>query len=384
MEPICFGGPPLTGHSIMAARLDNADIFELMSAATAIVAASDLEAILDELVATAVTTTGARYGALGVIGGHRTLSEFHHLGMDLEIVARIGHLPIGEGVLGTLIRTGETLRLDDLTEHPDSVGFPPGHPPMGSFLGVPVSAGDRIFGNLYLTDKPGGFTEADEAVVEGLATLAGSAVNTARLNERINELAIVAERERIARDIHDSIIQDLFGLGLGLQGLAMRIDAPAAKELNSTVDKIDEVITELRSLIFDLSHPGRIDETARGSMKRLLDRIAEPYKASVKLNMTVEELPESRFTDDIRHIIQESVSNALRHSEASRVTVDIDSFQDCVVLSISDDGIGFDPDSAERGLGLSNLEARVHRLEGDFSIRSEHGSGTVVEVRIPL
>lgn len=365
-------------------RLDNRDIFELMHAATAIVEASDLEAILDELVATAVTTTGARYGALGVIGGHGTLAEFHHLGMTPGAVARIGHLPIGRGLLGTLIRTGEPLRLDEITDHPDSVGFPPGHPPMGSFLGVPVKAGNQIYGNLYLTDKPGGFDEADQSLVEGLAILAGSAINTAKLNERINELAIVGERERIARDIHDSIIQDLFGLGLGLQGLAMRIDARAAQELNQTVDKIDDVITELRSLIFDLSHPGRIQETAHGSMKRLLDRIAEPYDATVTLNMTVEELPESRFTDDLRHIVQESVSNALRHSGAARVTVDIDAFGDALVLSITDDGEGFDPDSAVRGLGLGNLEARVHRLNGELTIRSEPGAGTVVEARIPL
>ncbi len=368
----------------MPSRLDNRDIFELMSAATAIVEASDLDAILDELVATAVTTTGARYGALGVVGGHGTLSEFHHLGMKQDVVARIGHLPIGKGVLGTLIRTGESLRLREITDHPDSVGFPPGHPPMGSFLGVPVTAGGQIFGNLYLTDKPGGFDEADQALVAGLAILAGSAINTAKLNEQINELAIVAERERIARDIHDSIIQDLFGLGLALQGLAMRIDARAAHELNARVDKIDDVITQLRSLIFDLSHPGRIQETAHGSMKRLLDRLAEPYDATVTLNMTVDELPESRFADDLRHIVQESVSNALRHSGASRVTVDIDAFNDLLVVSITDNGTGFDPDSAVRGLGLGNLEARVQRLDGELWIRSGAGTGTLVEARIPL
>ncbi len=368
----------------MTSKLEYRDIFGLMSAATSIVEASDLAAILEELVATAVTTTGARYGALGVIGGHGTLSEFHHLGMEPSTVARIGHLPVGKGVLGTLTRTGEPLRLDEITDHPDSVGFPPGHPPMGSFLGVPVKAGNQIYGNLYLTEKPGGFDAADQSLVEGLAILAGSAINIAKLNERINELAIAGERERIARDIHDSIIQDLFGLGLGLQGLAMRIDARAAHELNVTVDKIDEVITQLRSLIFDLSHPGRIQETAHGSMKRLLDRIAEPYEAAVTLNVTVDELPESRFTDDLRHIVQEAVSNALRHSGAKRVTVDIDAFGEYLVVSVTDDGAGFDPDSVERGLGLGNLEARVRRLEGQLSIRSEQGSGTVVEARLPF
>ena len=119
-------------------------------------------------------------------------------------------------------------------------------------------------------------------------------------------------------------------------------------------------------------------------MKRLLDRLAEPYDATVSLNMTVDELPESRFTDDLRHIVQESVSNALRHSGARRVTVDIDAFNELLVVSVTDDGTGFDPDSVVRGLGLGNLEARVHRLDGELSIRSEHGTGTVVEARIPF
>ena len=102
------------------------------------------------------------------------------------------------------------------------------------------------------------------------------------------------------------------------------------------------------------------------------------------VHVTVDEFPESRFADDLRHIVQESVSNALRHSGASRVTVDIDAFGDFLVLSITDDGGGFDPDSVVRGLGLGNLEARVHRLDGELSIRSEQGSGTVVEARIPF
>lgn len=354
-----------------------------MRSAASIFEAADLEAILDRVVATAVMTTGARYGALGVIGGHGTLSEFHHRGMDPGAAARIGHLPVGRGVLGTLTRTGETLRLDEITDHPDSVGFPPGHPPMGSFLGVPVAAGGSIFGNLYLTEKLGGFTIEDESVIEGLAVLAGSAINTARLRSRVNELAIVGERERIARDIHDSIIQDLFGMGLGLQGLSMRIEGPGAQDLNRYVDQIDGVITRLRSLIFDLSHVDSAGESAKAAIRRQLDRLSEPFETPVTLNMSVDQFADSTLTDEIRHIVQEAVSNALRHSGGKTVTVDIDGFADSVVVTVTDDGSGFDQESVTRGLGLGNLEARLRRLNGELAIRSEDGTGTVVEARIP-
>lgn len=366
----------------MTYRLDTTELFDLMRSATSIFEASDLEAILDRVVVTAVMTTGAKYGALGVIGGHGTLSEFHHRGMDPGAAARIGHLPVGRGVLGTLTRTGETLRLDEITSHPDSVGFPPEHPPMGSFLGVPIAVGDSMFGNLYLTEKSGGFTVEDEHIIEGLAVLAGSAINTSRLRSRVNDLAIVGERERIARDIHDSIIQDLFGMGLGLQGLSMRIDGPASKDLSLYVDQIDGVITRLRSLIFDLSHQGT-DESAKTAIRRLLDRLAEPFNTAIALNMSVDRFSDAGLTDEIRHIVQEAASNALRHSGGKTVTVDIDAFPDSVWVTVADDGSGFDPDSVSRGLGLGNLEARLKRLQGELTIRSEDGKGTVVEARIP-
>lgn len=254
---------------------------------------------------------------------------------------------------------------------------------MGSFLGVPVAAGGSIFGNLYLTEKLGGFTIEDESVIEGLAVLAGSAINTARLRSRVNELAIVGERERIARDIHDSIIQDLFGMGLGLQGLSMRIEGPGAQDLNRYVDQIDGVITRLRSLIFDLSHVDSAGESAKAAIRRQLDRLSEPFETPVTLNMSVDQFDDSTLTDEIRHIVQEAVSNALRHSGGKTVTVDIDGFADSVVVTVTDDGSGFDQESVTRGLGLGNLEARLRRLNGELAIRSEDGTGTVVEARIP-
>lgn len=358
--------------------------FMLLRSAADIVEAADLETLLDELIMTAVVTTGAKYGALGVLGDSGHLSEFHHKGMSDELAARIGHLPVGKGVLGTLIRKPEPLRIPELSDHPDSVGFPPGHPPMGAFLGVPIAVGETVFGNLYLTDKPGGFTEEDEAAVLGLAVLAGSAVNTARLNERLNRLAVVEERERIARDIHDSIIQDLFGMGLGLQGMSAQIDPPLNERLRESVVRIDELIGRLRSLIFDLVHTEPNEPSARSSLAKLLEQLAAPFPTSVRLNMEVEHLADKRLLEDVRHIVKEATSNALRHAGADSVIVDIDRFKDQMVISVTDDGNGFKPDSVARGLGLDNLAARVERLGGTFGIRSGTDVGTVVEVTIPL
>ena len=153
----------------------NLDLTALIAAASEVVGESDLVDVLNKTVETAMQLTGAQYGAMGVIGEHGTLIEFLHQGMDSEVAAKVGPLPTGKGVLGALIRDAQPIRLDRISEHPDSYGFPDHHPVMDSFLGVPIRLGDQVFGNLYLTEKDGGpFTEDDERVVASLALVAGS------------------------------------------------------------------------------------------------------------------------------------------------------------------------------------------------------------------
>ena len=136
--------------------------------------------------------------------------------------AAIGNLPEGHGILGLLIVDAKPLRLPDLKEHPDSYGFPPNHPPMQSFLGVPIRVRDQVFGNLYLTDKKSSevFTDVDEELVVGLAAAAGVAIENARLHTKLHELALVEDRERIARDLHDTVIQRLFATGMACRAPA--------------------------------------------------------------------------------------------------------------------------------------------------------------------
>jgi signal transduction histidine kinase len=230
----------------------------LVEGAASVARQVDLSSLLRSTVEIAMELTGARYGALGVLGDHGGLADFIHVGMSDDTATAIGSPPSGDGVLGTIATTGKTIRLDHIEEHADSVGFPHHHPPMQSFLGVPVRIGDQVFGNLYLTDKDGGFTEDDEILVEFLAITAGSAVSTLGLQERLRRAALLEDRERIARDLHDSIIQDLFAVGLGLQSASSKVTTKpddVRMRLDEAVERLDETIGALRRFIFDLRPP---------------------------------------------------------------------------------------------------------------------------------
>src|SRR5918993_5677482 len=189
----------------------------------------DLPAMLERIVEAAVELVGATYGALGVLDDSGTrLAQFITVGIDDETHRAIGDLPEGHGILGLLIVDAKPLRLPDLSEHPDSYGFPPNHPPMRSFLGVPIRVRDEVFGNLYLTDKTSAevFTDIDEELVVALAAAAGVAIENARLHNLVREMALLEDRERIARDLHDTVIQRLFATGLRLQAAARLSQRP--------------------------------------------------------------------------------------------------------------------------------------------------------------
>ena len=356
----------------------------LTRAVASLVAMTDLEDLLRRLVETACDTTGARYAALGVVGEHNTLIEFVHEGMDPDTVARIGHLPRGHGVLGTLIRDHATLRLDRLSDHPDSVGFPEHHPPMEHFLGVPVGTGERAVGNLYLTEKDGGFDADDQTIVEALAAIAAVAVEQTRLRSRLGEMAVLEDRQRIGRDLHDSIIQDLFGTGLQLQGLASGpVDQPTRHGLIEAVSRIDETIDSLREIVSDLDRPVK-DGTFGDTLQSHLSRLAEPYQVTVGVSVEPAglELPDQAVAS-VQPMITEAVSNALRHSASQVIDVRVEMLGDRLVIAVVDQGSGFDPDQVDAGMGLKNLSQRATALGGHVDIRSVGGVGTVVELLIP-
>ncbi len=201
--------------------------------------------------------TGARYGALGVLNDDRTaLVEFLTVGLEAEQEARIGTRPTGEGVLGLLITDPRPLRLASIASHPGSYGFPPHHPPMTSFLGVPIKVRGEVYGNLYLTDKVGWseFTADDEALVAALALAAGVAVENTRLHQRSQEVAVYEDRDRLARDLHDTVIQRLFAVGLSLQSIAtIAGSSEFAQRLETAISDLDDTIRQVRSTIYELS-----------------------------------------------------------------------------------------------------------------------------------
>jgi signal transduction histidine kinase len=528
----------------------------LLDAVLAIGAGLELDGTLQRIIETAVKLVDARFGALGVLGDAGGLSKFVYVGIDPETRAHMGHLPEGKGLLGLLIDRPEPIRLPDLTEHPASVGFPPNHPPMRSFLGAPVRVRDAVFGNLYLTEKRGGaeFTADDEVVLQGLAAAAGVAVENARLFEearmrerwqqasaevnahllggasgddamrlivdRVRELStsdcavimlvsgaprdrlvvraaagehgeelvgstiattesaiadvvatgtptlipdlahvlpdglgiatdrygpalavplgaanrvsgvllalrnkggqqfdeervpllgsfadqtalaleladkqrtqrqldLLADRDRIANDLHDHVIQRLFATGMRLQGGIRRITDPEARRrVLTSVQELDETVQEIRTAIFDL-HTSE-DDSGVSLRRRLLDTVAElsadtPVSPSIRIDGAVDTLVQDQtVAEHAVAVLREAVSNALRHARASEIVVTVEA-ADNLIIDVVDNGVGI-PAGAARS-GLLNLERRAAKCGGTLTIGPGAQGGTRLTLRVPL
>ncbi len=358
---------------------------ELLDAAAQVSEQGELHGLLESLVEIAMGLTGASHGALGVVGPHGFLVDFIHRGIDKESAQRIGHLPLGMGVLGAITR-GETVRTDDLSAHPDSTGFPVHHPAMESFLGVPLRTRTELFGNIYLADKPGGFTEEDQATIETLSIIAGSAVANVRIHRRLRDAAVAEDRARIARDVHDDIIQDLFAVGLSLQGLADSMEGTPEQQdiVRTQVARVDDCITSLRQFIFNLRQPSSHTRDLEIEVSELVEELAEPYSAEVEV--AVDAMVDgfgNDLADAVLHIIKEATSNALRHSESPVVRVLVTGGFNNLSVSVIDHGRGFDVDADHTGMGLSNLRQRAAEVGGDLAVQSS-GSGTTVTLVLPI
>jgi signal transduction histidine kinase len=366
---------------------------QLLDAVLTVGSDLDLPAMLERIVQAAVDLVDARYGALGVLDDARArLAQFITVGVDDETHAAIGHLPEGHGILGLLIVDAKPLRLPDLREHPDSYGFPPHHPPMRSFLGVPILVRDEVFGNLYLTDKTSAevFTDVDEELVVGLAAAAGVAVENARLHARVQELALLEDRERIASDLHDSVIQRLFATGLSLQGAAGLIrtnPAAAADRVEGAVDDLDLTVKQIRSTIFGLEPMGRARQS--GVRSQVLDLVQDVgpalgFEPTVLFDGPVDTATPEGLAGDLLATLREALSNVARHARASRVDVAVTVDDATLVLRVADDGVGPPAPDGPRGHGLDNMAARAARRGGSFDIRTASTHGTVVEWSVPV
>ncbi|SIR87200.1 Histidine kinase-like ATPase domain-containing protein [Micromonospora avicenniae] len=522
----------------------------LLDAVVGISTDLDLHSTLDRIVAAACRLAGARYGALGIIGADRELTDFITYGIDAGTRARIGDLPHGRGVLGLLIADPRPVRMPDITRHPQSYGFPPNHPPMHSFLGVPVRIRDQVFGNLYLAEKQGAaeFTDDDEEIVAALAAAAGVIIENARLfavahrrerwlaaaaeitgvllgevrrtdalrliarrarevagaevamvllyddeagvftvevvdgaaasgelvgavlaaadtdfvepvtrrrqavveslakaapwpspvgtgpalispltagdalhgvlviayppgqqagsdvegtllatfagqaalaleraraQEERELLVVLEDRERIARDLHDVVIQRLFAMGLQLQTVAPLAGRPDVRQrLNATVDDLDSTIRDIRRAIFELRTP--MTAALRTEIRDLVASSAEAlgFRPELELTGPVDSAVPDGLRPDLLAVLNEALSNVVRHARASQITVVVDVRDGELVVQVADDGVGTDPARA-RG-GLVNLRERAERYGGTLRIDQAEPSGTVLLWRVPL
>jgi two-component system, NarL family, sensor histidine kinase DevS len=349
----------------------------------------DLHTVLHTIIEAAAELVEASYGALGVLDESGTrLSDFITVGIDDAAHTAIGHLPEGHGILGLLIIDPKPLRLPDLREHPDRFGFPANHPPMKSFLGVPIAVRGKVFGNLYLCDKAGGdvFTDVDEELAVGLASAAGIAIENARLHARVAELATLEDRERIARDLHDTVIQRLFAIGLSLQAtLRLVSDSTVSARLLSAVDDLDTTVRDVRAAIFEL-HTVRLP--GRSVRQELVQLCAESARALgfepvIRFDGPIDTAVDDSLADDLFAVTREALTNVAKHAQAKAVEVSLVVRNRALSARITDNGVGFTDESAV-GRGVENMRTRAALLDGTFEIRRLDTGGTELSWQVPL
>lgn len=369
---------------------DPAKLRRVLEATLLLEADLDLPILLRHIVGEARAMTNARYGALGVLDANGTaLSEFVTVGMEAEEEARIGARPTGRGVLGQLITDPRPMRSAQLQTLESSFGYPAGHPPMTSFLGVPIIVRDEVYGNLYLTDKIGWseFTGDDEALIGALAVAAGIAIENARLHARVQQVAVYEERDRVARDLHDTVIQRLFAVGLSLQSMASNPTVDLNRErLTKTIADVDDTIRQVRTSIFELGSDG-MGQGARDQVLALL-RELRPVVGS-EITASFDGPIDTALPDAVREnlvaVIREAVTNVGRHAGASATSVAIDLSDGCCRLVVTDNGCGFSPtEQVSGGLGLGNLRRRAEKLHGQLTIEHPDAGGTELIWRVPL
>ena len=349
----------------------------------------NLTSLLSHIVRTASELVNAQYGAIGVLTpAGDELNEFITYGVDDETRAAIGPIPRGRGLLGVVIREGHPVRVDHLSGDPHTVGFPANHPPMDRFLGAPIATRDgHIWGNLYVTEpRHGGpFTRDDEVLLATFGRAAGLVIDQAMLRQHLAELALTEERERLARDLHDSVIQRLFAVGLGLQlSLTKEMDPDVRSRIDSALDELNETIHDIRTTIFDIDRERTPEDSLHDRIARMVAEVDNRLGVEARLHWAItDEFPVSNHV--AHHTVQairEMLSNVVRHSEAGHITVEVTGDETHLRVRVRDDGVGMS-NASPHGRGLRNIRSRAEDLNGACVITSDEETGTVVtwEVR---
>ncbi len=351
----------------------------------------ELGTVLQLIVERVSELVRARYAALGIVDSVGVIERFVTVGISADDRERIGHLPGGHGLLGLIVREGRAFRIPEISDHPDSAGFPRHHPAMHSFLGVPITVKGASVGNLYLTDKIDAteFSEDDQNLVEMFALHAGIAIENARLHEQVQRLAIVEERERIAKDLHDGVIQSIYAVGLSLEDMpeVMEEDPGEARvRIDRAIDALHMTIRDIRNFIMGL-RPELLDQhDLVGSLLALAEEVRLNSMVEVETSIDADAaavLPEHARAP-VFHITREALSNVLRHSHATRASIALRREGPSVQLEINDNGNGFDPGEERESThqGLTNMAGRAGRHGGRLRVESAAGAGTRIIVTL--
>ena len=370
----------------------------LIQAGLVLASELSLPAVLQKMVELACVVADARYGALGVLGEDGRLSDFITHGVTDNQRRAIGNLPVGEGILGVLITEAYPLRLQRIQDDQRSVGFPANHPPMTSFLGVPVSVRGRVYGNLYLTEKRDApeFTLEDERAVVTLAAQAGVAIENARLFAEAQERLAIEARHRLAGELHDSVSQALFSMTLetGAAQLALQTEGTdlvddVGRRLTRLRELTENALAEMRALIFELRPEALREEGLPAAIRKHTQAVAA--RADLVIDV---ETPEhwlslaADLEEQLYRTAQEALTNVVKHADARHAWVKLHLAVGTprgMLLEVSDDGIGFDPARSRPGhLGLKTMQQRVERLGGSLVVRSTPGNGTCIQALVPL
>ncbi|HEY5611937.1 MAG TPA: GAF domain-containing sensor histidine kinase [Thermoanaerobaculia bacterium] len=375
-------------------RRQNQELLALHGAGLDVASELALDAVLEKVVEQARNLVGARYGALSVINREGWIESFVTSGISDEARTAIGPPPVGHGLLGVVLREGQTLRMKDLTKDPRSHGFPPNHPPMKSLLAVPILCREPFVGNLYLAEKNGAdaFTADDQETLGRFAVQAAIAIDNAHLHRKAGDLAVAQERLRIAHEMHDGLAQVLGYVNTKVQAAKEYLKTSRPDEANDQLEQLAvaarNAYADVRQAIVGLRTLPESRISLIEALQEYVDRWKEQSGISTQLIIDGSFTLEPRTELQLIRIVQEALTNVRKHAKATTARVDLRARDGVLVVTVRDNGIGFDPATSRRGefprFGLPTMRERAEATGGTLQIEATPGGGTVIEARIPL
>lgn len=375
-------------------KRQNRELLALHSAGLDVTSELALDVVLKKVVEQARALVGSKYGALSVVGDDGMIKSFITSGISDEQRAAIGPPPVGHGVLGVVLREGQRLRLESIQSHPRSVGFPENHPVMRTLVAVPIVCKSPFIGNLYLAEKNGGtkFSDDDEESLARFGVQAAIAIDNAYLHQQVADLAIAQERLRIAHEVHDGIAQVLGYVNIKVQAanayLSQGKTDEAGSQLNELARAARDAYGDLRESLVNLRTLPSADRTVTSVIEEYLDR----WKAASGISTQLMIEPDLRVPPGIElqliRIVQEAMTNVRKHARATAAKIDIRRRDGQVIGSVTDDGVGFNPEARPRSdfprFGLSTMRERAESVGGRLRVVSMPGKGTTVAFELPV